>query len=77
LRPEFKPLCGQAHVIGLGAKRARLPRQLLGQEIEPPANGAALVDQRPGGGDMGLQPVELLTDVGFGREQDRLLVTTP
>src|ERR1700722_10104659 len=74
LGPEFKPLRGQAHVIGLGAERARLPRQLLGEEIEPPSDWPPLVDQRPRGGDMGLEPVELFADVSLGREEDRLLV---
>ena len=74
MRSQFKPLRGQAHVIGLGAEGARLPPQLLGEEIEPPSDRPAPVDQRPSGGDMGLEPVELLADVGLGREQDRLLV---
>src|ERR1700722_2932432 len=74
LSSQFKPLRGQAHVIGLGAKRARLPPQLLGQEIEPAPDRSPLVDQRPRGGDMGLEPVELFADVSLGREQNGLLV---
>src|SRR5580704_4971421 len=74
LRSQFKPLRGQAHVIGLGAEGACLPSQLLGEEIEPAADWPALVDQRPRGGDVGLEPVELLADVGLGCEKDRFLV---
>src|SRR5271155_898771 len=73
LRSQFKPLRGEAHVIGLGAEGACLARQLLGEEIEPPTDRPPLVDQRPSGGDMGLEPVELLADVRLGGKQDRLL----
>src|SRR5271163_2577282 len=74
LRSQFKPLRREADVIGLGAEGARLARKLLGEEIEPPSDRPAPVDQRPSGSDMGLEPVELLANVGLGREQDRLLV---
>src|SRR5271169_2550408 len=76
LRSQFKPLRGEADVIGLGAEGARLARQLLGEEIEPTSARPALVDQRLSGGGMGLEPVELLADVGLGRKQDRFLAKT-
>src|SRR6516225_4812020 len=53
LRPEFKPLRRQAHIVRLGAKGARLARQLLGEKIEPPADRPALVDQRKRSLDVG------------------------
>src|SRR5271170_1216660 len=38
LGSQFKPLRGEADVIGLGAEGACLARQLLGEEIEPPSD---------------------------------------
>ena len=74
LRPEFKPLRGQRDVVRLGAEGVGLAAELLGEEIEPPADRPALVDEGAGGGDMRLQPVELLADVRPGGDEDRLLV---
>src|SRR5208337_1226876 len=74
LRPQFKPLCSQSHIVRLGRERIGLTAELLGEEIEPPPDGAALVEQSSRGGDMGFEPVKLLANVRLGGDEDRLLM---
>ena len=50
--------------------------ELLAQEIKAPADRLVGVEERRGGGDMGVQPVELLGDIGLGGE-DRGLLNQP
>ena len=51
-----------------------LAAHLLGEKVEPAADGAAVAQKRASRGDMRRQPVELLAHVGLGREDDGLLV---
>ena len=51
-----------------------LAAHLLGEKVEPAADGAAVAQKRAGRGDMRRQPVELLAHVGLGRQDDGLLV---
>ena len=57
----------------LRAERVGLAVELLHQEVEPAPDRAALGDQRSRRGDVRLQPVELLGDVGLHRDQRQLL----
>ena len=51
----------------LAHERARLAGKLLREEIEPAADRPALFEKRARRGDVGLQSVEFLADVGLGR----------
>ena len=63
----------QLEIGGFGAERVGFPVQLLAQEIEPPADGAAFLQQPPSRLHMRMQAVQLLGGVGALNQQRRFL----
>lgn len=76
LDTQFEADLRETGIIRFGAKRARLAAEFLCQEIEPAANRAALGKKRPCRFGMGKKTVEFLPDIGFDREDQRLLMQT-
>src|SRR3546814_7430979 len=64
---------GQLHVDRLGAQRVGLAVELLAEEVELAADGAALVEQLARRLDVCGQAVELLADVGLAGEHGEFL----
>ena len=71
---ELETDIGQLPVVCLGAQRIRFAVEFLGQEIEPPADRAALPHHALRLFHMGGKTVKLLAHVRPGGDQDRLLV---
>ena len=71
---HFETGIGQLDIVRLGAAGVDLAVELLRQEIEPPSDCPALAYHLAGLRHMGCDAVELLADVGLGRDQQRLLV---
>ena len=55
---------GEPAVVRLGAERVDLAVELLGEEVEPASDRAALRPAGARGRDMRVQPVDLLADIG-------------
>src|SRR3546814_3056460 len=70
---EVEADAGQLHVDRLGAQRVGLAVELLAEEVELAADGAALVEQLARRLDVCGQAVELLADVGLAGEHGEFL----
>src|SRR5262249_14195754 len=71
---ELQPAVAQLHVLRLGAQRVRFAFEFVRKEVESTADGSAIGDQPLDLRDVGREPVELLADIGFAGDQDRLLM---
>jgi hypothetical protein len=71
---ELEAGIGQLDVVRLRADRVGFAIELLGEEVEPASDRAAVADQPLRLRDVRRQPVDLLADVGLAGDQDRLLV---
>src|SRR5579863_7879882 len=63
----------QGDVAGFRAQGVGLAVELLAEEIEAAADRRAFAQEVAGGGEMRLQAIELLANIGLGDEQRRLL----
>src|SRR5262245_22888097 len=70
---ELKADIGEFHIIGLRAQGIDLAIELLRQEIQPPAHRPARFDEEAGLSDMADETIEILTHMGLGGDQARLL----
>src|SRR5262245_12734526 len=70
---HLEPGIGELDVVRLGAAGIDLAVEFLRQEIEAAADRPALAEDVARLGDVGGDAVELLADIGLGRDQQRFL----
>src|SRR6202035_1660380 len=68
-----KPDPGELYVRGLGAERVGLAIELLAEEVQAAADGAALGEQLARRGNVRPEPIELFADIASRDQQRRLL----
>ena len=69
---QVKPHPGQFRSAGFRAERVGFAHEFLHQKVEFSPDLTGFGQQRPGGGDMGLQPVKLLGHISLYRLKSRL-----